>query len=67
MGIRTDKPKLPYLLDLFHESCILFKDMATRKETFEMIGGFEYDVDLFYEIYMRSHEGYKLNLSDRIM
>jgi len=67
LGDCTDRSRFMCLLDLFQECCILFKDMATRKEAFEMISGFEYDVDLFYQIYMRSQEGYKVNFSDKIM
>ena len=67
VGTPIDKSRFVYLLDLFQESCLLLKDMATRKEVFEMIGGFEYDIDLFYQIKVRSQEGYRLNFSERIM
>lgn len=61
IGTHTDKSRLVYLIDIFQESCLLLKDIVTRKESFELIAGFEYDIDLFSHIKGRSHETYKLS------
>jgi hypothetical protein len=55
MGFRPNKIRLSYVLDIFLESCTLLKDMATKKETMELIEGFEKDIDLFYEKQIREY------------
>ena len=41
------------VLEIFQESCALLKDMGTKKETVELIEGFEQDIELFYEIHLK--------------
>ncbi|MGA1842800.1 MAG: hypothetical protein ACMUIU_19450, partial [bacterium] len=53
LGFRSNKIRLAYILDIFQESCALLKDMATKKETLELIEGFEKDIDTFYEIQVK--------------
>jgi hypothetical protein len=53
LGFRSNKIRLAYILDIFQESCVMLKEMATKKETLELIEGFEKDIDTFYEIQVK--------------
>ena len=53
MGFRPNKSRLTNVLEIFQESCSLLKDMGTKKETLELIEGFEQDIDLFNEVTLR--------------
>ncbi len=53
MSFHPNKSRLAHILEIFQESCVLLRDIATKKETIELIEGFEKDLDVYYEIYVR--------------
>jgi MoxR-like ATPase len=53
LGFHSNKIRLAYILDIFQESAVFLKEMATKKETLELIEGFEKDIDTFYEIQVK--------------
>jgi hypothetical protein len=53
IGFRPNKSRLIHLLEIFQESCTLLKEMAIKKETLEVIEGFENDVERFNNVYFR--------------
>lgn len=50
IGFRPSKSRLIHLLEIFQESCTLLKEMAIKKETLELIEGFEHDIKKFNDI-----------------
>ncbi|MGA1794349.1 MAG: AAA family ATPase [bacterium] len=53
IGFRPSKSRLIHLLEIFEESCSLLKEMAIKKETLELIEGFEHDVKRFNDVHFR--------------
>lgn len=53
IGFRPNKSRLIHLLEIFQESCTLLREMAIKKETLEVIEGFELDIKRFNDIYFR--------------
>lgn len=51
MSFRPNRSKLYQILEIFSESCCLLRDMATKKESIELIEGFENDIDIFSKSY----------------
>jgi len=53
IGFRPNKSRLIHLMEIFQESCTLLREMAIKKETLEVIEGFELDIKRFNDIYFR--------------
>ncbi len=64
--IRVHHNKLNYILEVFQESCPLLKEMATKKETLELIDGFHQDVGLFCDIYLQKGADSKSGFRDHL-
>jgi len=54
MGFHPNKSRLANILEIFQESCVMLKEMATKKETLELIQGLEEDIELFSDVHLQN-------------
>ena len=53
IGFRPNKSRVIHMIEIFQESCVLLREMAIKKETLELIEGFEDDIKKFNDDYLR--------------
>lgn len=51
IGFSPNKSRVIHMMDIFQESCAFLREMAIKKETLELIEGFEHDIESFNSIY----------------
>lgn len=52
IGFRPNKSRVIHMIEIFQESCVLLREMAIKKETLELIEGFEDDIKKFNDVYL---------------